>query len=182
MKKKTSLFTLSFILVGGFVYYSTSDKANNEPQQAPAISPVVHLTAPSTEGVAAPTKAAPSVPSKKSNEPLKNKIEKYKIGKGADYRAELEKNPHQTPDVAIASALELGEIFDGVKNETDAGQAFGFFANCVAIETVVSLQTSCLRYAKRLSENYSSIRALWPSLEASASREVKDVLKFDQRK
>jgi hypothetical protein len=186
MKPKILFSVIVLFILGGVYYYNTSDDFNNKlPPVAPITALDIHSTvnsAVTSKGaVEAPATPTPSIPAAKIAEPLKKKIGNYKVGKGAEYRAELEKNPHQTPDVAIISALELGEIFDDVKNETDAGQAFQFFAKCVATETVVSLQTSCLRYAKRLSENYPSVRALWPNLEASASDEVKDVLKFDQR-
>ncbi len=178
MQRKIFFSAVVLIMLGGAYYWNTSDGIKNGHPQVTKTS-LPFFT--STEAVEAPTAAVAESPDDTPNEPLKSKIKNYKVGKGAQFRAELEKNPHQTPDTAVVSALELGEIFDGVKNDADADQAFHFFANCVSNETVVSLQTSCLRYAKRLSENYPSLRALWSNLEASASREVKDVLKFDNR-
>ncbi len=178
MKQKIFFSIVLLVILGGAYYWNTPDGIKSgEPQVTNTPLPLFTSTEAVEEGAA----AVAGSPGDTLNEPLTHKIKNYKVGKGAEYRAELEKNPHQTPDTAVVSALELGEIFDGVKNDTDADQAFQFFANCVNNETVVSLQTSCLRYAKRLSENYSSLRALWPSLEASASDEVRDVLKFDQR-
>ena len=178
MKRKIFFSVVLLFILAGAYYWNASDGIKDgRPQDAKTPLPLFTSTA----AVEAPTATTAVSPNNKPNEPLKYKIKNYTVGKGPKYRAELEKNPHQTPDTAVVSALELGEIFDAVKNETDADQAFRFFANCVAAETVVSLQTSCLRYAKRLSENYSSLRLLWPSLEASASREVRDVLKFDNR-
>jgi hypothetical protein len=179
MNRTRALLFLALVLTGGALYFSTSDESDVHLQLT-ELQPAPTPPFATTEVVDTSPPLAPSAPSPKPGESLQSKIKNYKPGKGAEYRAELKKNPHQTPDVAIVAALELGEIFDGVKNERDAQKAFQFYATCVTKETVVALQTSCLRYAKRLSESYSALRSPWVTLEASASDEAKDILKFDK--
>ena len=177
MRNKLLLSVSVALMIGVGIYFNTT-KDPNEAEPSESVS----LAAPSAATAAlAESEPQTSTSEAPANESLQEKINKYKTDKGAEYREELAKDPHQTPDVAIHSALELGEIFDKVKTESEAKQAFEFFSNCVSKESIVALQTSCLRYAKRLSDNYSSLQSLWPSLEASASNEAKDILKFDKR-
>ncbi len=188
---KHLLLPLSVVLFIGVVIYSNNsdernDRRGNGQHQALPRFPAVHsmpvdLSAeqtatppPSIETVSLPSATA-------SQDSLKAKIKNYKIGNGAEFREELTKDPHQTPTVTMAAALELGEIFDRVKNDNEASDAFQFFSSCVTKESVVSLQTSCLRYAKRLTQTYPTLRPQWSSLEGSASDEAKDILKYDKQ-
>lgn len=110
---------------------------------------------------------------------IKNKITQFPQNISAEYEKSIAKEPHQTPNVVLQGALQLGEIFDLVKNEEEAQEAFVFFANCVAKENVVALQTACFRYARDLSKNYSSLAHDFASLEQKTSDSVLKIVRFD---
>ncbi|MBY0386073.1 hypothetical protein K2X05_13020 [bacterium] len=129
------------------------------------------------------TTISPSAVDKQEISPLpsriQNKITQFPQDISAKYEKSIAKEPHQTPEVVLQGALQLGEIFDLVKNEKDASEAFDFFAKCVANENVVALQTACFRYARDLAKNYSSLNENFQSLEQKTSSTILKIVRFD---
>jgi hypothetical protein len=174
MKRNLLLLVGVFALGSAVLYYSTGPVVVKTPGM-----PQPHSGFSEETSAPLPTPAAPPLQTTTLTETLREKIEKYKPGKDTEYRKALEENPHQTPPVVLVSAIELSEIFHRVKTESEATEAFEFFSNCVSKEGVIALQTSCLRYAKKLTQSYPSLRSQWSGLEASASNEAKEILKLD---
>lgn len=110
---------------------------------------------------------------------IQNKITQFPQNINANYEKSIAKEPHQTPEVVLQGALQLGEIFDLVKNEKEAGEAFDFFAKCVANENIVALQTACFRYARDLSKKYISLNDNFVSLEQKTSASILKIVRFD---
>ncbi len=170
------VYSVGILIFVGVVIFFTSSR--------PAKAPTPKIPTPTaSEAVTETPRPAEDIQSSLTNlqkptESLQQKIKNYKTDKGQEYREQLERNPHQTPPVALISALKLGEIFDGVKTEKEALEAFDLYSKCVSEESVVALQITCLRYAKRLAQTYDTLSKKWPDLEASASPEAKDILKF----
>lgn len=170
------VYTVSLLILAGVVIYFTTSRPTEAP--TPTVSASADVDA--VVETPAPVEDIESIQTsvQKTTESLQQKIKNYKTDKGQEYREQLERNPHQTPPVALVSALKLGDIFDGVKTESEAVEAFDLYSKCVSQESVVALQTTCLRYAKRLAQTYDTLSKKWPALEASASPEAKDILKF----
>ncbi len=99
----------------------------------------------------------------------------------AKVRAEVEKDPHGTPEAITKFSLGLGQRLDALKSEDDARGFMTELDQCVtkpSRETVASAKTLCLLNAKRVAQKYPSLESEYSNLEGRADPSIKSALDF----
>lgn len=116
-------------------------------------------TPPSLENSAGSDNPSSSSEKKKFSPPtFAEKIKNSQMISSAEYRSQVESNPHGTPPGLINSALQLGHLFDAVTNESEASQYMSHLKNCLSGDTPPSFKSTCYKYADQISKKYASLR------------------------
>jgi hypothetical protein len=170
---KSFLF-IGVVLLSTLLFIKDNDK--KELRTLPAFSEEAPLTK-ETPPSSSPEKVKEEFTKLPSR--IQDKIAQFPQNSGAEYEKSLAKDPHQTPEVVLQGALRLGEIYDLVKSEKEAQEAFDFFSTCVANENIIALQTACFRYARELSKNYPYLNESFLALEQKTSDTVLRIVRFE---
>jgi hypothetical protein len=92
-------------------------------------------------------------------------------------RAEVEKNPHETPPSLLKFSIELGRQFKiAMLSEKNARSFFKKLEECVTDPTLQgadSSQALCLRDAQRLARAFPSLQGLFNNLSDEASPQAR---------
>lgn len=112
-----------------------------------------------------PESASSEAPTKSTSPSFAEKIKNSQIISNDEYRHQVQSNPHGTPPALINSALQLGQLFDAVKNESEASQFMSHLKNCLNADTPPSFKSTCYKYADQISLKYASLRGEFNGLK-----------------
>lgn len=160
---------MATLLVAIFCGWFILQKWNstNRDDAAPLNESVPSPQSTSTEPASGEVSSSPKADSADSEVPVKSapppsfadKIKSSQVISNDEYRSQVQANPHGTPPALINSALQLGQLFDAVKNESEAAQFMSHLKNCLNADTPPSFKSTCYKYADQISQKYASLRS-----------------------
>jgi len=151
----------------------TTHAAIEEVAQHEGMAATVTAEAPAE--IPAATPSPEGAPQKSQS--LQDKIKVTKLINAQEYREDIRKDPHTHSPRMLSSALQLGELFDAVKNEKDAAELLSYYRQCITADAPTAIKVTCYNYSKRLGTTYPALAGQVSSLDSLLDADVKKVLR-----